>query len=163
MDLTRAVAFRSFNLNTVTFNASGVPYGCTVDSCDYSQLDVVQHTEKLALEDGLDVGGVWLGARHVTMTGTVYDVTRGAAFDRLADLEAALSPTAEFIASPTSYGFAALTFYVKTTSSVVQKTLYVRSNGLRVNWQRSMFGGLDTDPLAIPWSCTFIAKNPDIT
>jgi hypothetical protein len=163
MDLTRAVAFRSFALNTVTLAAGGIPYGCTVDSCDYSQLEVVQFTEKLALADGLDVGGVWLGARHVVMTGTIYDVSRGAAFDRLATLDAALAPTAEYVATPSSFGFAPLTFYIKTASSVVQKTLSVRSNGLRVNWQRAMFGGNDADPLALPWSATFVAKNPAIT
>jgi hypothetical protein len=40
--------------------------------------------------------------------------------------------------------------------------IYVRSNGLRVAYNRDFHGGLSADSLAIQWSVTMIAKDPVI-
>lgn len=161
-DLKRAIAFRGVALNTVTVSPAGM-VGCTVQSFDYSELDVRQFTEPLALAHGLDVGGVWLGGRRVGMTGVAYDLTRSLTFDRIAIIEAAFNPVAAFEADPSTFGFSDLTWYTLVNGIAVQKTLAVRPNGLRVTYTRDTSGGQDTDPLGIPWSCTFLARDPAIS
>jgi hypothetical protein len=157
-DLARAVAFRSVALNTVTETA-GVLVGCKVHSLDLSEVEVVQFAEKLAKVDGVDMGPVYLGSRKITMTGTVYDSSRGAAADRLLALEAVMLPASG------GFGTYALTFYTPrvTAPGYVQKSVTVRPNGLRHVSQLDMFGGPEASPLAIPWSVTFTAFDPTIT
>ena len=161
-DLTRAISFGGVALNTVTaslVNGKTVLIGCTVDSFDPTELEIRQFTEPLALADGIDVGGTWLGARKLSMRGTVYDKTRGETYARLATLEAAM------IATSGTFGFSNLTWYTisGTTPTVTQKTVSVRPNGLRYTIDRDLHGGLDSAPLAIVWSVTFYAKDPAIT
>ena len=161
VDLTRAIAFRGFALNTVT-HVNGALRGCQIDSADISNIDVRQFMEPKALSDGYYMGPVYLGARHVVLTGTVYDTTRAKAFDRLQSLENALYPTAHYIASPSTFGFAPLTFYEVTTGTPL-RTLNVRSNGVRVIYYREMFADHANAPHSIPWSASFLAINPSIT
>lgn len=160
-DLTRAVTLNGFALNAVTVSA-GVLTGCRVDTFDPSEVQVRQYTEPLALAQGLDVGGVWYGGRIVKMTGTLYGATRGGAMDLLAQLEAVADPEVIYAATPTSFGFVPLTWYVMTAAGQVLRTLNVRPNGLQVVTRRDWFGGVDAGPLAIAWALTAIAKNPVI-
>lgn len=164
MDLTRSVTFRGYQLNSVTEGVTGL-VGCRIDSADYSEVEVRQFTEPIALADGLDVGGVWLGRRVVKLNGSIFDISRGAAFDRIAALDAIMVPTADFIASPTYFGYGTLAFYVArvTAPGYVAKSLRGLSQGLRVQWRREMFGGADSDALAIPWSVTLVCKDPAIS
>lgn len=162
-DLTRAVAFGNTALNTVTQGSEAALSGCKVTLFDASEVEVRQFTEPLALGQGLEVGGVWYGARHVRINGIVYGTTRGAAFDAIGVLEAAFDPTAIYIATPASFGYGSLTWYVKTASTATQRTLYCRPNGLHVAITDDMFGGPDSAPLGIPWSVTLLAKVPTIT
>lgn len=157
-DLTRAITFRGFALNTVV-ETNGVLIGCKVSLFDPSEVEIVQFTEKLAKQDGLDVGPVYIGGRRLSMTGTVYDTSRGATFDRLESLESIMVPVSG------GFGFYDLTYYVPRVAGpgFVLKTVSVRPNGLRYTMVSEMFGGSDSQPLAIPWSVTFLAKNPAIT
>lgn len=159
VDLTRAIAYRGFALNTV----SGDPaVGCAIETADISDVEVRQFIEPLALQDGFTMGPVYLGVRKVVLTGAVYDLSLGDACTRLASLEAALSPTAEYVATPATRGFANLTFYEPVTGTPL-RTLSVRSNGLRVLWTRALFASSQWLPHAIPWSASFLAISPDIT
>lgn len=160
-DLTQPVAYRGVALNTVTVSPAGI-VGCTVDAFDYSDLDVRQFTEPLALADGLDVGGIWLGARRVKLRGTVYDTTRALAFVRMDTLDAAFAPRAAFLLDPLTFGYSDLTWWKLGASGLVLKTLSVRSDGLRVEYIRDKTGGSNTDKLAIQWSVQLMAKNPAI-
>ena len=157
-DLTRSVDFRSTALNTVTETA-GVLVGCKVHSFEISPPELVQYTVKLAKDDGMDIGPVYQGARAITITGTVYDSTRGKAFDRIIALEGIMLPASG------GYGTYTLNYYLARNAApgYVQKSISVRPNGLRWKTSIEMFGGDDTQPLAIPWSATFYAANPDIT
>ena len=150
-DLNNAFSFRGFALNTTTVTGGGGSgtgiAGCTLDSIDHSEVEIRQFMEPLALRNGIDVGGVWLGGRHVRMAGTIYGVTRAAAFAAEAALRAVMLP------EPGTFGFYPF--------ALTEGTLFVRPNGLRVVWERRMFGGAADDPLAIPWSVTMYAKDPD--
>jgi len=157
VDLGRAVGFRGYALNAMTETA-GVVVGCLVDTMEIGEIELRQFTEPLALQNGLDFSGVWRGARTIRITGTVYDETRATAFDRLAALEAIMVPDAEYVATPASMGFGALTWYPIGGGGL--KTINARSNGLRFAVGRSLFGGDVADPLAIPWSLTLFAKDP---
>lgn len=156
-DLTRAVAFQGVALNTTTIT-NGVITGCQVDLLDLSKVEVRQFREPLALAQGLDVGGVWFGGRHVTLQGTVYGSSRADADSRIGTLEAAFDPTAIYGATPGSFGYAALTWY--SIGGGAQRTLYCLPEGLQVASRRGLFGGPDGAPLAIPWTVQLLAKNP---
>jgi hypothetical protein len=158
-DLTQSITYRGVEINSASVTYGKI-IGCLIDQIDYSEVEVRQFTEPLALANGLDVGGVWLGARQVRIAGTVYDTTRAACGGRIDVLEALFGPTAVFEVDPTSFGFAPLVF--RSISGYV-RTLYARSNGLRVTYNRDQFGGNYNDPLAIPWTVTMLAKNPAIT
>lgn len=149
-DLNNAFSFRGFALNTtsmVAYTDGARISGCQIATIDHSEVEIRQFTEPLALQNGIDVGGVWLGARHVRMTGTIYGVDRAAAFASVASLTALMLP------EPGTFGYYAF--------ALTEGTLYVRPHGLRVVWDRNMFGGAASMPLAIPWSVSMYAKNPD--
>lgn len=158
-NVTAATIARVSSLNHVVKTTLGL-VGCTVDTFDYSDLDVRQFTEPRALAQGIDVGGVWLGARRAVMTGTVYDTSRGLTYDRLAALEADMMPNARFLLDETTFGFSDLTFYKPNAAGVAFFAISVRPNGLRVVFKRKDLGGRDTAPLAIPWSVSFLCHNP---
>ena len=157
-DLTRSIDFRSTALNTVTETA-GVLVGCKVTRFEVGPPELVQYTVKLAKDDGMDIGPVYQGARKLTAFGTVYDSTRGKTFDRILALEGIMLPASG------GYGTYALTYYLvrNTAPGYVQKSIMVRPNGLQWATSIEMFGGADAQPLAIPWTATFYAANPDIT
>ena len=146
-----SVTFRSFALNTVT-QVPGVGSGtglsgCAIDSIDHDGVEIRQFREPLALQNGIDVGGCWLGGRHVIMRGTIYGVSRAAALASLASLRAVCLP------EEGTFGYYSLT--------LTEGTLMVMPQGLRVTWDRHTLGGKATDALAIPWYCAFYAKDPD--
>lgn len=159
-DLTRAVTFRSTALNTIVdslISDQNVIVGCQLDSFDLSDIELRQFTEPLALADGIDVGGVWKGARKLSMRGTVYDSTRGKTYDRIDALEAIMLPDSG------TFGYFNLTFYTITNSGAVLKTLQARPNGLRYNIEKSRHGGADADALAIQWAVSMYCKDPSVT
>lgn len=149
-DLNDPIPFRGIDLNTTTTvtNVDGPrEQGCRVDSIDHGEVEIRQFREPLALMNGVDVGGVWLGGRVVRMTGTVFGVNRADALDRIAALTAIMLPV------PGTFGYYPL--------ALTEGTLNVLPTGLHVNWQRNTFGGNEAMPLAIPWSVTMYAKDPD--
>lgn len=170
-DLTRSITFRSTELNSVAsaINASGQTYlaGCKVTQFDISDVELRQFTEGLALTDGIDVGGVWKGARRFVMRGFVADATRGQTYARLATLEGIFLPASG------EFGFYDLVWRTISgaTPTVTTKTASVRPNGLRALIQDDMHSGgvnasgtiVDSQPLAIQWAVSFFAKNPAIT
>lgn len=149
-DLNAAFSFRGFDLNTtsmVAYSDGARISGCQIATIDHSEVEIRQFTEPMALVNGIDVGGVWLGGRHVRMSGTIYGVTRAAAISAIASLEAVMLP------EPGTFGYYAF--------ALTEGTLYVRPQGLRVTWDRNMYGGPESMALAIPWSVSMYAKNPD--
>jgi len=149
MDLTRPVSFRSVALNTI-IETDGVVSGCAIESCDYSAVDVRQFTEPNARADGIDVGGVWIGARHIQVSGTIYGVTRAAAAAAYDTLDAIMLPESGTL------GVYSFTFYSLGAGGPVLREFFARPNGLRTVFDRRMLGGDDSSPLAIPWTVAMV-------
>lgn len=146
----------SFELNDATI---GSPiHGCKIENVDFSQLEVRQFTEDDGKEPGQDVGGVWLGARQVSMNGTLYGTDRSDLYVRIAAMEAALTPI------DGTYGLSTLEWSEPTDTGWGGnwRRLQVRPNGPRMTWEWDAHGGNEPDPLAIRWECSFIAYDPSI-
>lgn len=172
MDLSRDIIFRGFNFNEVTqVPGAGLGkglYGCTVDSITSGDVDIVQFMEKRSLQDGMDAGDVYLGARRFRMAGTLYDLSRNLLYDRLQLLRATLSPTLSFREAPADYGFQPL-YYAEPTndqvswpSGTIEKRVLVLPRGAQFGLDRDQQGGDDTDALALPWSVMFVQRDPNI-
>lgn len=176
MDLSRDILFNGFLLNDEDVRAnvtagdtvgSGIS-GCVIDSCDPSDVDVIQFMEKRSLQDGMDAGDVYLGARRMRMAGTLYGETRAILFDMLADLRAALSPTLSFRVEPADKGFQPLYFSVPTNrvddypAGAIDLRVLAQPRGFRQLFDRDQQGGTDSNALAIPWQATFIMRDPTI-
>lgn len=154
-DLTKSVVFRGVELNSMgIIRQDGKPVlvGSQVDSLDLSRVDVVQFTEKLAMVDGMDYGGAWLGARSIAMTGAVKGANRNAVEDAIDEIDAA------FTIGTGTFGVYVLAYY-----SNGARTISCRPNGLSVVSRRDTHGGEDSDPLSVLWSATFTAMNPAIS
>lgn len=174
MDISRDVTYRGFKLNdedlTITAGngiGSGLS-GCILDSADISDVDVVQFTEKRSLQDGMDVGDVYLGARRVRLAGTLYGLTKGLLFDSLQSLRDATSPTLAFRESPAEKGYLPLYYSVPTnrvaeypTGAIALRVLAL-PRSFQAIIQRDNIGSDDEDSLAIPWQATFVCKDPRI-
>lgn len=163
-DLNAPIFFGGKELNTlvqsdVLVNGKFPLVGCSVDWFDPSDVEVRQFTEPLALQDGIDVGGTWQGARRLAMRGTAYDKSRGELYDRMADLESVMLPASG------TFGYTPLTWYTISGAAGVltQMTIDVRPNGLRFAVVRDEHGGEDDEPLGMRWAVTFYAKRPAIT
>jgi len=153
-DLNGSITYNGTQLNAVTeTNTAGqtVIAGCKVHYFDPSAVEIRQFTEPLALVDGIDTGGAWLGARHITIKGTVYDSTRQLTAARIDALETLFK-----LASGTM-SFFDLVFATMAGST---KTISCRSDGLRYASDASKHGGLDAQPMAIEWAVNLYAKNP---
>ena len=174
MDLAegKSVLYRNFDLNSITQAAgqdigSGLG-GCQVDHVDWSDLDVVQFSEKRSLADGLDVGVPYLGGRRMTMTGTLYGVTRALLYDALRDLSAVLNPVLAYREEPGSLGYLPLYFSEPTNDidNWPDGAIPMRVLAMPHNFQHSIVrnatGGDDGQALAIPWSCLFTMRDPRI-
>lgn len=157
-DLTRAITYRGQDFNTITESNSGgqtVLQGCSVEVLDLSNVEIRQFGQPLALADGIDVGGVWLGARHVIMQGNVYGSSRGDCWDRAAAREAILLP------QPSGqFGYYDFVFNTVTVGGVVEVTLSLRPGGMRYQVTRTKHGGPDANPVSLGWSCALYAKDP---
>ena len=160
MDLDNSVTYRGTELNSISVTPAGI-VGCQVEEADTSEVELRQFVEPLALQSGFDVAGVWLGHRWIRLSGHVSDLTRGKTFDRLFALEALFEPTAPYVADPTTFGYAPLIFSEWTPGGALPRSINVLSHGLRYSFVRSMFGGEEAQPLAIPWTVTLVAKDPN--
>lgn len=178
MDLTRDISYRGFLLNDAAALANvtggggegtGI-VGCIVDSADFSDVDVVQFTEKRSQQDGMEAGVPFLGARRIRLAGTLYGLNRAQLYDSLMSLRAATSPVLSYRESPLDYGYQPLLFSIPTLRTeadeypdgVILLRVLAMPRGLPHNIQKDMQGGDDDDALAIPWQATFICKDPTI-
>lgn len=178
MDLTRDIAYRGFLLNdSLALNnvtggggANTGIIGCLMDSVDFSDVDVVQFTEKRSQQDGMEAGVPFLGTRRIRMTGTLYNVNRAALYDDLMTLRAIMSPVLAYRTSLLDYGYLPLTFSIPTLrtlaaeypSGFIDLRVLAMPRGFPHTVNKDMQGGDSDDSLAIPWQATFICKDPTI-
>lgn len=169
MDLTRPVAYRLFPLNT-TSKDNDVPIdGCQIDSVDYSPVEAYGYREKRSGSDGLDASDVFLGARIVRLSGTLYGKSLGDLYDTLSQFRAALLPTSAFTESPGDLGYLPLTFEESTLdlarfpTGYITKMMKVRAmNTPRVSMVRDHVGGVSRYGYSITWDVQMEAIDPRI-
>lgn len=174
MDISRDVEYRGFLLNDETISiapgggiGSGIS-GCVLDSCDLSDVDVVQFTEKRSLSDGMDAGDVYMGGRRVRMAGTLYAVTKALLFDSLQELRDALSPTLAFRESPGDKGYLPLYFSVPTNrladypAGAIALRVLAMPRAFQAIIQKDHIGDDDAAALAVPWQATLVMRDPRI-
>lgn len=177
MDTNRSITYRGFLLNDPEIPDDYEPgdgigsglAGCSIQTVDYTDLEIVQYTEKRAQRDGMDAGDVFLSRRNIHMTGTIYARSRPAMFDALADLRAALSPTLAFRESLPDKGYLPLLFSVPTTRVAYtddnfEIALRALAMPRQLSYQlgKATQGGDDRKPLAVPFQCIFTMKDPSL-
>ncbi len=173
MDTLRPIIYRAFTLNDPNIRdnidpARGIGKGITgsvVDSWDMSDVDIVQFLEKRSLQDGMDAGDVFQGARRLRMAGTLYAKTRALLFDMYWDFRAAMNPVLAQREEPLDKGYRPLYFAVPTNdenypAGGIDLQLKALPRAHQVVWQRDQQGGTDGDSLAIPWQATMLMKDP---
>jgi hypothetical protein len=156
VDLTQPVSFRGQSLNSWSLSG-GIILGNVIERMDVSRFDLRQFQEPLALVDGIDVGGSWLGGRHVLISGSSFGSGRGATFDLVEALAAVMIPESG------AFGYYDLTWYQLTAGGLVLKHLSCRPLGLMVPQEKSNSTGNNAVPMGQLWSVAMFAHNPAIT
>jgi hypothetical protein len=176
VDLNRDILYRNFLLNDEDFEDNRIVgnglgkglVGCIVESAQMSDVDVVQFMEKRSQGDGMDVGTPFLGVRRIRMSGSLFNVSRALLYDDLAELRAALNPVLATRESPLDYGYLPLYFSWPTNriddypAGAIDLMVKAMPRAFDAMFGRDNQGGDDEDPLAIPWSATFICRDPGI-
>lgn len=176
MDLVADIIYRLFTLNDAAIaesivggggDNSGIE-GCVLDTFDLSDVDTVQWTEKRSQADGSDAGDVFQGSRRIRFAGTLYAKSRALLFDALWDLRAALNPVLAQREEPLDKGYRPLYFSVPTNrqedypSGVIELKVFALPRGIQHVTQRDNLGGEELDALALPFSGSFLCKDPGI-
>lgn len=176
MDLTRTILYRGYTLNTAADDlsitggggaGSGI-VGCTVESFDLSDVDIIQWNEKRSQADGNDAGDVFQGMRRIRLAGTLYDVTRNSLYDSLFNLRAALNPVLAQREEPLDYGYRPLYFSVPTNrltdypAGAIDLFVNAMPRAFQQTTSSDQLGGDDDDSLAVPWQATLLCKDPGI-
>jgi hypothetical protein len=170
------IVYRGCKLNDSQIEASRVPgtgigtgiSGSMVDDWDFSDADVIQYMEKRSLQDGMDAGDVFIGARRLRMSGTLYDTTRALLFDRYWAFLAACNPVLAQRDSPADKGYCPLYFSVPTNdvvnypAGVIPLRVLAIPRAKQIVWRRDQQGGVEGNALAIPWQVTFQQRDPNI-
>lgn len=175
-DLTKDIIYRLFTLNDediqtnlVGGNAIGAGIsGCVIDTFDLNDVDIVQFMEKRSLQDGMDVGQVFKGARRIRLTGTLYGTSRADLYDRLQDLRAALDPVLAQADEPADFGYQPLYFSTPTLdlanfpSGYISKRVLALPRAIAYLINRDTVGGEEEDALALQWQATMVCRDPRI-
>lgn len=186
MDLTRAIRYRGFNLNSIQHDAATRDMkGCEVTRASYHGVVGIGYDEKKALADGFDTGDVYMGKRQIALEGNVYGRNRAEAYDLVQALVERLTPTDAYEENPSNKGFVPLDFYVPTLqtealvipagdntmpptttipmfpSGLIHQMLLARPVAQPViEWGSDVHGGQDADALSVPWQAILEARQP---
>lgn len=169
MDPTRPISYRGFNFNTIDSLEDSKQRGCRVDHVWLGDVEVDGYTEKRSLDDGHDASDVFQGMRTIRMVGTLFGESRGALFDRLRAMRAAVNPRLAYDEVPEEKGYLPLLFYEPTEvtgdwdEGVIP--LFIKSRavtGVRTDIEYRGAGGEDSSPLALPYDVTFRAIDPRV-
>ena len=115
MDLTKPISYNGWTASQSLSKAAGSRLsGYLVKSVQVTDVDATQYMEKRAVHDGMSAADTYLNGRRIVMIVSVYGSTRGDAWDKLADLQEAFSPTIAYDADSANLGFLALDFYRPT-------------------------------------------------
>jgi hypothetical protein len=170
VDLTRAIGYRGFELNSITMNAgSNNMVGCEVRQAQWQGVDGVGYDEKRALGDGFDASDVYLSKRVLGLSGGLYGRSRGEFYDHLQDFVTAFTPTNAYNDEPGDRGYLPLDYWVPTADKVkwptglIHKQIYVRPmRQPSVTFNTDAAGGDNQFPLAITWDLLLEARDPRV-
>jgi len=169
VDLTRQIGYRGFAANTLTKDANNALYGCEIKKVDYPGVQGVGYDEKRAQADGFDASDVYLGKRLIGLTMAVYGRTRGECWDYLQQAINAFTPTAAYDESPGDKGYLPFDYYVPTANltdfpdGYIHRQVFARPvRGPTLQFDSDTHGGLDTQPLSIPFTVLLEAKDPRV-
>jgi hypothetical protein len=112
--LDAPITYNGVELNTIIEVGNGVRKGCLIEEFDYGRSQGMGYTEKRSQDDGLDASDVFMGARYISLTGTVFGETPGDLFDRLQTVRTALTPTIAYDVGQPDYGYIPLQFSLPT-------------------------------------------------
>lgn len=112
--LDAPVEYNGVHLNTIEEMGNGIRRGCLLEEFDYGRAQGMGYTEKRSQDDGLDASDVFMGARYISLTGTVFGDSIGDLFDRLQGVRTALTPTVAYDADQPDHGYIPLTFSLPT-------------------------------------------------
>lgn len=115
--LDAPIEYNGIELNTIEEMGNGVRRGCLIEEFDYGRSQGMGYTEKRSQDDGLDASDVYMGARYISLTGTVFGNTIGDLFDRLQSIRTALTPTIAYDVDQPDYGYIPLTFSLPTNDT----------------------------------------------
>jgi hypothetical protein len=115
--LDAPVRYNGVELNTIEELGNGLRRGCLIEEFDYGRAQGVGYTEKRAQDDGLDAADVYLGARYINLTGTIYGETMADLFDILQVVRAALTPTVAYMNDVPDRGYIPLEFSLPTNDT----------------------------------------------
>lgn len=167
MDLSSPIIYNGLTATPPTPTPGAPRSGVEFESVDISDLTVDAYLARRALQDGMDVGDVYLGMRNVRIQGAALGTTAGQAFDKLQSVLHAFSPTIAYQADTANKGFLAFQFRQSTISTSVWTAGYVPMQFyLRpLTPPRYSIGRASTaDPtqrgFSIPFSVNLIARDP---
>jgi len=185
MDISKPIIYRGLALNAVVLGTGRALRGISIESVDYSNIDVVGYTEKRAAADGLHASDVYLGARTIDMVGHIYALSLPELFDYLHLIRSVFSPTSAYQESPGDRGFLPLSFFQSTEDvtsfpaipaappdpaydpGTVRLYMNVRPQRppqFSIVRDRQDVSGANhgQKPVATPWSVRLLAKDPRV-
>ena len=115
--LDAPIEYNGQQLNTVEEVGNGIRRGCLIEEFDYGRAQGMGYTEKRSQDDGLDTSDVFMGARYISLTGTVFGDSIGDLFDRLQSVRTALTPTIAYDVDQPDHGYIPLTFSLPTNDT----------------------------------------------
>lgn len=172
MDLSKAISYNGLTISGVTRSSGGLPaYGMQIERANFSDAEVTSYVDKSALQDGVDVGDVYLGRRVLNIRASVFGTSQGDAWDRLADFLAAFNPRLAYNADTANLGFLPFDFYQPTADIATWATsaypngiplrFYCRPAALPT-WEvlRDSTGGAASGGLAFDVSVPLVMRDP---
>lgn len=168
MDLSGPIFYRGFALNNAK-ESLGRLSGCAIERVTYSNVSGIGYTEKRAMGDGNDAGDVFLSARRIQLTGTLYALTRPALYDLKQEMVAAFTPTLAYTEAPHDFGYLPLYWEEPTEKQNLWPTkvrnLYANVRPLALplfEIVRDRTGGANDRGASLPFQVTVEARDPRI-
>ena len=126
MDLTAPIIYNGLTVSGLTGTAGGSPsVGTVIERINISDMDVHAYLDKRALQDGVDAGDVYIGARTVIIDAAVYGSTKAHGWDNLQAWLRAFHPRIAFNADTANLGFLSMKFRQPTISTAVWTDAYI--------------------------------------
>lgn len=118
MDISKSIIYRGLDINAASLQTGRVVRGITVESVDYSDIEVVGYTEKRAAADGIHASDIYYGRRKIVLNGLIYSTTLSEMFDYLHTLRSVFSPTSAYLDDPGDRGFLPINYYQLSSDTI---------------------------------------------